>query len=230
MSDPQLVKPGDKIIIYIPEKLKATVKEAYKSKKEKYGTLWKYTVILETGEEKETRLVNIKWKFDDKDKKKRKQNDEEKVNETETKKSKIEEVVAKPSTQVLINNKYNKPLPFSLDQLNYILAPMVGASELPFRLLCRKYGATLAYTPMINSEKFAIDPKYREEELQTTPEDRPLVAHFSANNPEVFLKAAMQVGDKADAIGNLFIISTFFIYLIFSCFRSKSWLPSKSCS
>lgn len=211
MSDPQLVKAGDKIIIYIPDKLKVTVKEAYKSKKEKYGTFWKYTVLLENGEEKETRLVNIKWKFDDKDKKKRKQEKEEDVKDVETpaKKSKSaeEEIISTPPT--FFDNKYNKPLPFDLDKLNYIVAPMVGASELPFRLLCRKYGATLAYTPMMSSEKFAVDAKYREEELQTTPQDRPLVAHFSANNPEVFLKAAMHVGNKADAIGK-----SYFLYII----------------
>jgi hypothetical protein len=54
----------------------------------------------------------------------------------------------------------------------FILAPMVGGSELAFRLLCRKYGTTLAYTPMMNSEKFATDAKYRETEFQHTTEDR----------------------------------------------------------
>ena len=82
----------------------------------------------------------------------------------------------------------------------YILAPMVGASELPFRLLCRRYGASLAYTPMINSERFAEDPDYRRREFQCTPEDRPLVAHFSANKPDAFLKAARFVEDACDAI------------------------------
>jgi hypothetical protein len=85
--------------------------------------------------------------------------------------------------------------------LKYIVAPMVGASELPFRLLCRRYGATLAYTPMINSERFAVDESYRQEEFQTTPEDRPLVAHFCANNPEFFLNAVKHVEHHCDAIG-----------------------------
>ena len=82
----------------------------------------------------------------------------------------------------------------------YILAPMVGASELPFRLLCRKYGAQLAYTPMMNSERFAVDSEYRKQEFQTTPSDRPLVAHFSGNDPQVLFAAAKHIENSADAI------------------------------
>lgn len=82
----------------------------------------------------------------------------------------------------------------------YILAPMVGGSELPFRLLCRKYGAQLAYTPMISSERFAVDEEYRKREFQSIPEDRPLVAHFSANDPAVALAAARYVEDHCEAI------------------------------
>lgn len=88
-----------------------------------------------------------------------------------------------------------------LPNYQYILAPMVGGSELAFRLLCRRYGATLAYTPMINSERFAVDSLYREEIFQTTPEDRPVVAHFGGNNPDVMLAAAKHVEMNCDAIG-----------------------------
>lgn len=82
----------------------------------------------------------------------------------------------------------------------YILAPMVGASELAFRLLTRKYGAQLAYTPMMSSTQFARDPEYRRQEFQTIPEDRPLVCHFSANNPADFAKAAQLCEPYCDAI------------------------------
>jgi len=90
-------------------------------------------------------------------------------------------------------NKFTFPI-------KYILAPMVGASELSFRILCRKYGAQLCYTPMMSSNKFATDSKYREEEFQTIREDRPLVCHFSANDPKDFAAAAKLVEHKCDAI------------------------------
>jgi len=96
------------------------------------------------------------------------------------------------------NSNNTSKLPFDY---KYILAPMVGASELPFRLLCRKYGATLAYTPMMSSKQFiSDDPTYRTTEFQTIPEDRPLVAHFSANDPVEFAKAAKLVEEQCDAI------------------------------
>lgn len=105
-------------------------------------------------------------------------------------------------TSLSMGSKYNPVVGKILkEHLHHILAPMVGASELPFRLLCRRYGATLAYTPMISSDRFAVDAKYREEEFQTISDDRPLVAHFSANNPEVFLAAAKHVENSCDAIG-----------------------------
>jgi tRNA-dihydrouridine synthase 1 len=102
-----------------------------------------------------------------------------------------------------------KYFPFEYE---HILAPMVGASELAFRLLCRKYGATLAYTPMMSASQFveeaaAIQPSGTATiansnicEFQTIPEDRPLVCHFSANKPKDFAKAAALVEPFCDAI------------------------------
>lgn len=46
------------------------------------------------------------------------------------------------------------PPPANLPPHTFILAPMVGASELPFRILCRRYGADLAYTPMMDATQF----------------------------------------------------------------------------
>ena len=113
------------------------------------------------------------------------------------KNSRTEGKMKKEKQEATNINEKNHNLPFDH---KYILAPMVGASELAFRLLCRKYGAHIAYTPMMSSTKFAVDQSYRKTEFQTIPEDRPLVCHFSANDPNEFAAAAKLVEDKCDAI------------------------------
>lgn len=80
------------------------------------------------------------------------------------------------------------------------VAPMVDASELPFRMLCRKYGATMAWTPMLHSRMFVEQKKYRKKNLTTCAEDRPLAIQFCANDPEILLQAALLVQDQCDAI------------------------------
>ena len=76
----------------------------------------------------------------------------------------------------------------------YILAPMVGASELPFRLLCRKYGAQLCYTPMMSSSQFADSDSYRVEYFGSSHQvhvaDHPVYAHVHANTVAEFVSAA----------------------------------------
>lgn len=67
-------------------------------------------------------------------------------------------------------------------------------------MLCRKYGVDIAYTPMMNSERFAFEPDYRMAEFQSNQYDRPLVAHFSGNKPEVMLAAARHIESCCDAI------------------------------
>ena len=90
----------------------------------------------------------------------------------------------------------------SLPPHRYILAPMVGGSELAFRLLCRRYATPelLCYTPMMDSGRFVVDAKYRQEIFQTSPADRPLVAHFSGNKPDEMLAAAKLVEKSVDAV------------------------------
>lgn len=101
--------------------------------------------------------------------------------------------------------KYEKPEPWKwwneqLKAPKYVVAPMVDQSELPFRMLCRKYGATLAYTPMFHSLNFATSQRYRDNEFTTCPEDRPLFVQFCGNDADTVLRAAKFVEDRCDAV------------------------------
>eukprot|EP00636_Phaeomonas_parva_P015322 CAMPEP_0118853028 /NCGR_PEP_ID=MMETSP1163-20130328/1768_1 /TAXON_ID=124430 /ORGANISM="Phaeomonas parva, Strain CCMP2877" /LENGTH=352 /DNA_ID=CAMNT_0006785509 /DNA_START=205 /DNA_END=1260 /DNA_ORIENTATION=- len=81
-----------------------------------------------------------------------------------------------------------------------VCAPMVNASELPFRMLTRRYGADLCYTPMFHSRLFSEDAAYRAMAFTTCPEDRPLFVQFCGNEPATLVAAGRHVQDRCDAV------------------------------
>ena len=88
----------------------------------------------------------------------------------------------------------------SLGRPRYWVAPMVDQSELPFRLLCQRHGADAAYTPMLHARLFVEVPSYRAEHFTTCQEDRPVLAQFCANDPQVLLAAAKYVEPYVDGV------------------------------
>ncbi|GAB5032161.1 dihydrouridine synthase [Nannochloropsis oceanica] len=78
----------------------------------------------------------------------------------------------------------------------YVCAPMVDQSELAFRLLCRRYGTQLAYSPMVHAACYLREKRSKRNDIffcNTTPEDYPLIVQLCGNDPEILLAAAKEI-------------------------------------
>ncbi len=73
-----------------------------------------------------------------------------------------------------------------------ILAPMAKFTNLPFRLLCRKYGCDIVITEMVSSTALsypANQKKAQKSLLASTPEEQPVGVQLYGREPEAFRKA-----------------------------------------
>ncbi|OGR00264.1 MAG: tRNA dihydrouridine synthase DusB [Deltaproteobacteria bacterium RIFOXYD12_FULL_55_16] len=72
----------------------------------------------------------------------------------------------------------------------FILAPMAGCTDLPFRLLCREYGADLCYSEMIDCHDLvALKPDCLEL-LQTNVAEQPVAMQLFGSDPATMGEAA----------------------------------------
>lgn len=88
------------------------------------------------------------------------------------------------------------------DCLGNIAAPMVNQSDLPFRMLVRRYKASLVYTQMLLPDRLLNDQDYLEFHIRELGEqyDRPVVVQLCGNDPEVVVQAARKVQGSCDAV------------------------------
>ncbi|KAK0203736.1 FMN-linked oxidoreductase [Desarmillaria ectypa] len=87
--------------------------------------------------------------------------------------------------------------------LSYVAAPMVNQSDLPFRTLSHKYGATLTYTQMLQPEKLVNDKDYLEfhlRDLSQRPKDHQVVVQLCGNDPDVAVEGAHKIQDHCDGV------------------------------
>ena len=81
-----------------------------------------------------------------------------------------------------------------------ILAPMEEISNLPFRLLCRKYGAAMAYTQQLSSLAITRDNPKTLRWATTNNKDTPVGLQLFGRNPEILVEAANKCKKGFDVI------------------------------
>lgn len=81
-------------------------------------------------------------------------------------------------------------------QNNYILAPMAGVSDLPFRLLCRECGAGLVCMEMVSAKAILYNNKNTKELMESSPDERPVSLQLFGSDPEIVSEIALRIEEQ----------------------------------
>lgn len=83
---------------------------------------------------------------------------------------------------------------------NILLAPMAGITDLPFRLMCEKYGAGLTCTEMVSSKGLYYNDAKTKLLLNTENEQRPVAGQIFGSDIEALKFASEYVGNFVDIV------------------------------
>lgn len=78
----------------------------------------------------------------------------------------------------------------------WVLGPMAGVTDLPFRLLCKEQGADLVYTEMISAKGIYYNNKNTEQLWEISEEERPAALQLFGSDPELMAEMAKQVEER----------------------------------
>lgn len=78
----------------------------------------------------------------------------------------------------------------------YILAPMAGVTDLPFRLLCKEQGAGLLCMEMISAKALIYGNRNTKQLLEIHPEEYPVSLQLFGSDPEIMSEAARRIEDR----------------------------------
>lgn len=83
---------------------------------------------------------------------------------------------------------------------NIFLAPMAGITDLPFRLMCKKYGAGLVYTEMVSSKALFYGDEKTKKLLLSEKKEKPLAVQIFGSDVEAIKYSVRYLNDFADII------------------------------
>lgn len=82
----------------------------------------------------------------------------------------------------------------------YILAPMAGVTDLPFRLLCKEQGAGLLCMEMVSAKAIQYKNKNTQDLLRIHEEERPVSLQLFGSEPDTISEIAKQIEELPFAI------------------------------
>lgn len=79
---------------------------------------------------------------------------------------------------------------------SYILGPMAGVTDLPFRLLCREQGAGLLCMEMVSAKGIMYNNKNTEALLAIHPQEMPVSLQLFGSEPKIMSEMAKRIEDR----------------------------------
>lgn len=83
---------------------------------------------------------------------------------------------------------------------NIFLAPMAGITDLPFRLMCKKYGAGLVCTEMVSSKALFYGDDKTKQLLVSGDREKPIAVQIFGSDVEAIKYAVQYLNNYADII------------------------------
>ena len=68
---------------------------------------------------------------------------------------------------------------------NVFLAPMAGISDMPFRVLCKEFGAGLVYTEMVSSKGMFYDDTKTKKLMEISEAERPVAVQIFGSDAKI---------------------------------------------
>ena len=78
----------------------------------------------------------------------------------------------------------------------YILAPMAGVTDLPFRLLCKEMGAGLICMEMVSAKAISFHNKNTEKLMEIEERERPVSMQLFGSDPDLIAEMAAQIEER----------------------------------
>lgn len=78
----------------------------------------------------------------------------------------------------------------------YILGPMAGVTDLPFRLLCREQGAGLLCMEMVSAKAILYNNRNTKALLEIHPDEKPVSLQLFGSAPEIMSEMAKRIEER----------------------------------
>ena len=78
----------------------------------------------------------------------------------------------------------------------YILAPMAGVTDLPFRMLCKEMGAGLLCTEMVSAKAISFHNKNTQKLMETAEDEHPVSLQLFGSDPDLICEVAQQIEEQ----------------------------------